>query len=104
VTDFTCNISALKTGILQVCLANYNYTAACHLNELGYQVWYFISKVQRGLRRSDPFKSSSGSHSLLVSDSVGTTSSCSVLAFPLSVSLTSFHLRCLCLSVYILNS
>ena len=45
------------------------------------QVWYFISKIQPGLRRSDPLKSSPGSHSLLVSDSVGTTSSCSLLAF-----------------------
>jgi len=50
---------------------------------------------QLGLRCSDPFKSSPGSHSLLVSDSIGTTSSCSVLAFPLSVSLVSSCLHCL---------
>ena len=37
------------------------------------QVWYFISKNQPGLWCSDPLKSSPGSHSLLVSDSVGTT-------------------------------
>ena len=35
------------------------------------QVWYFIPKNQPGLRCSNPFKSSPGSHSLLVSDSVG---------------------------------
>ena len=34
------------------------------------QVWYFISKNQPGLWRSNPLKSSPGSHSLLVSDSV----------------------------------
>jgi len=34
-------------------------------------------------------------HSLLVGDSVGITSSCSLLAFPLSVNLTSLCLRCL---------
>jgi len=33
-------------------------------------VWYFISKNQPGLRHSDPLKSSPGSHSLLVSNSV----------------------------------
>ena len=35
------------------------------------QVRYFISKNQPGLQSSDPLKSSPGSHSLLVSDSVG---------------------------------
>jgi len=35
------------------------------------QVQYFISKNQPGLQSSDPLKSSPGSHSLLVSDSVG---------------------------------
>jgi len=35
---------------------------------------------------------------------VGITSSCLLLAFPLSVSLTSLHLGCLCFSVSILNS
>ena len=53
------------------------------------QVWYFISKNQPGLRCYDPLKSSPGSHSLLVSDSVGITSRCSLLAILLSVSLTS---------------
>ena len=45
------------------------------------QVWYFIAKNQLGLRRCDPLKSSPGSHSLLVSDSIGTMSSCSLLRF-----------------------
>ena len=49
----------------------------------------FISKNQPGLRRSNPLKSSPGSHSLLVSDSVSITSGCLFLAFPLSVSLVS---------------
>ena len=39
------------------------------------QDWYFISKNQPGLRHSHPLKSSPSSHFLLVSDSVGTTSS-----------------------------
>ena len=77
----------------------------CRQPELSFllikQVWYFISINQPGLRRSDPLKSSLGSHSLLVSDSVGTTSSCSLLAFPLSVSLASSRLHCLCFSVSI---
>jgi len=68
------------------------------------QVWYFISKNQPALRCSNPLKSSPGSHSLLVSNSVGITSSCSLLVFPLSVSLMSSRLRCLCFSVSILNS
>jgi len=50
------------------------------------------------------FWSSPGSHSLLVSDSVGITSSCSLLAFPLSVSLALSCLRCLCFSVSTLYS
>jgi len=50
----------------------------------------FISKNQPGLQHSDPLKSSSGSNSLLVnSNSVGITSSCSVLASPLSRSTLS---------------
>jgi len=68
------------------------------------QVWYFMSKNQPGLQCSDPLKNSPGSHSLLVSDSVGITSSCLLLAFPLSISLASSHLHCLCLSVSISNS
>jgi len=47
-----------------------------------------MSKNQLGLRRSDPLKSSPGSHSLLVSDSVGTESQ--VSTFPL---LLSIHLE-----------
>jgi len=45
-----------------------------------------------------------GTHSLLVSNSVGITSSCSLLAFPLSVSLVLLRLCCLCFSVSISNS
>jgi len=39
---------------------------------------------------------SPGSHSQLVSCSVGITCRCSVLAFLLSISLTPSHLHCLC--------
>ena len=53
-----------------------------------------MSKNQLGFRHSDPFKSSPGSHSLLVRDSVCITSSCSLLAFPLSVSLALSHQHC----------
>jgi len=42
-----------------------------------------------------PIHGSSGSHSQLVS----ITSSCSLVAFPLSVSLVPLHLLCLCSSV-----
>ena len=63
-----------------------------------------ICENQPGLQCSDPLKSSPGSHSLLVSDSVGITSSCSLLAFPLSVSVVSSHLCCLCFLVSISNS
>jgi len=41
---------------------------------------------------SNPLKSSSSCHSQSVSGSVGITSSCSLLAFPLSVSLVSLCL------------
>jgi len=68
------------------------------------QVWYIIFKNQPGLQHSDPLKSSPGSHSMVVSDSVGITSSCLLLVFPLSVSLVLSRLRCLCFSVFILNS
>jgi len=67
------------------------------------QVWYFTSKNQPGLRHSDPLKSSPSSRCLLVSDSVGTTSSCSLLVFPISVSLAPSCLRCLCFLVSILS-
>jgi len=67
------------------------------------QWWLGNDKTQPGLQRSDPLKSSPGSHSLLVSDSVGIMSSCSLLAFPLSVCLVSSRLRCLFFSVSILN-
>jgi len=64
----------------------------------------FISKNQPGVRCSDPLESSPGSHSPLVnSDSVGIMSSCSLLASPLSVSLVSLRLCCLCFSVSISN-
>ena len=68
------------------------------------QVWYFISKLQPRLQHFDPLKSSPGSHSLLGSDSVGITSSCSLLVFPLLVSLTLSCLCCFCFSVSKLNS
>ena len=73
-----------------VCMTSINL--AC-MNNVGEeirleQVWYFISKNHPGLWHTDPLKSSPGSHSLVVSDSGGTTSSCSLLAFPLSISLT----------------
>jgi len=58
-----------------------------------------MSKKQPGLRRSDPLKSSPSNRCLLVSDSVGTTNSCSLLTFPLSVSFVPLRLRCLCFSV-----
>ena len=49
----------------------------------------FISNNQPGLQRSDPIKSSHGSHSLLVSNSIDiTVYSCFFLTFLLSVSLT----------------
>ena len=68
------------------------------------QVWYFIPKKQPGLQCSNPLKSSPVSHSLLVSDSVGIMSSCLLLTFPLSFSLTSLRLCCLCFSVSLSNS
>jgi len=43
-------------------------------------------------------KSSPGSNSQSVSDSVGITSSCSLLAYPFPVSLTSLRLCYLCFS------
>ena len=58
-------------------------------------------KTSQGLQHSNPLNSSTGSHSLFVSDSVGITSSCSLLAFPLLVSLASLCLHCLCFSVSI---
>ena len=54
------------------------------------QVWYFISKYQLGLRHSRALLAG------IFSDSVGIMSSCSLLAFLLSVSLTSSCLHCLC--------
>ena len=67
------------------------------------QVWYFISKNQPGLQHSDSLKSSPGSHSLLECDSVGITSSCLLLAFPLSISPALSHLHYPCFSVSISN-
>jgi len=64
-----------------------------------------MSKNQPGVQRSNPLKSSPGSRSLLVnSNSVGITSSCLLLTSPLSVSLESSRLCCLCFSVPISNS
>ena len=72
-----------------------NTTQEGHLISRGgpqhWQVWYFISRS---------LKISIHSRALLavpqlVSCSVGVTSSCSLLAFPLSVSLSLLHLRCL---------
>ena len=60
-------------------------------------MWYFISKVNSyAFEDSDPLKSSPGSHSQSVSCSVVITSSCSLLAFLLSVSLMSSHVCCHC--------
>ena len=62
-------------------------------------------KNQPGLRTSDPFKCSPGSHSQLVTCSVGIMSSCLLLVCPLSVSFSSVlplllsllsGLHCLC--------
>ena len=50
---------------------------------------------------SIPLKGSPGSNSQLVSNSVGITSSCSLLAFLLLVSFVSSHLHYLCFSVSI---
>ena len=61
-------------------------------------------KNQQGLQHSDPLNSSPGSHSLLVSNSIGTTSSCSFLAFLLSISVESSRLHCLCFLVSVSNS
>jgi len=63
-----------------------------------------IFQFSRAFKRSNPLKSSPGSYTLSVSDSVGMTSSSSLLAFPLSVSFMSL---CLCyfhFSVSISNS
>jgi len=57
---------------------------------------FHIYKTSWAFEHSDSFSGSSGSHSQLVSCSVGITSSCSLLAFPLTVSLTSSRLRYLC--------
>ena len=55
-------------------------------------------KTSRAFKQSNPLMSSPGSPSQLVSDSVGITSSCWLLAFPISVSLTLLCLHCLCFS------
>ena len=56
-------------------------------------------KTSWAFKHSDPLKSSPGSHSQFVSDSVGIISSCLLLAFPFLVSFALSHLRCLCFSV-----
>ena len=73
------------------------------LNSFFCKNFNYRSKNQPGLRRSDPLKSSPSCRSLSVSDSVRTTSSCSLLSFPLLVSLAPSRLRCLCFSVSISN-
>jgi len=50
-------------------------------------VIFHILKASHAFEHSDPLSSSTGSHSQLVSDSVCITSSFSLLAFLLSVSL-----------------
>ena len=59
-----------------------------------------ISYVKNGwaFEHSNPFKGSPDSHSQLARCSVGTTSSCSLLAFPLLVSIVLACLCCLCCS------
>ena len=44
------------------------YTVIAHFSSLVEQVWYFISKTSLAFERSNPLKSSPGSHSLSVSD------------------------------------
>jgi len=44
-TNSTCSIPAPKTGMLQVCLAKYSYTAACCLNELVSLVFHIYKPV-----------------------------------------------------------
>jgi len=62
----------------------------------------FISKNQPGIRHSDPLKSSPGSHSRLVnSDSVGITSSCSLLVSLLSASVYVASTLPLLLSIHL---
>jgi len=66
------------------------------------QVWYFISKNQPGLWRSDPLRRAK--LCWLATLKAPRVFSCSLLAFPLSVSLASSHLCCLCFSVSISKS
>ena len=67
------------------------------------KLWYFIFKTNQTFEHSSPLKSSPGSHWQSVSNSVGTRIICSLLMFPLSVSLVSSCLRCLCFSVSVSN-
>ena len=60
--------------------------------------YFIIMKTSRAFKQSNPLKNSPGSPSQSVSDSVGITSNCLLLAFPLSVSLTLLCLHCLCFS------
>ena len=57
---------------------------------------FHIYETSWAFKHSDPFSGSPGSHSQVVSCSVGITSSCSLLAFPFSVSLMSSYLHWLC--------
>jgi len=58
-------------------------------------------KNSQAFKQPNPLKNSLGSYFQSVSGSVGITSSCSLLVFPLSVGLTSSHLLLL---GFILNS
>ena len=66
------------------------------------QDWYFISKNQPGIGRSDPLRQAK--LCWLATLYAPWIFSCSLLAFPLSVSPTSSRLRCLCFSVSISKS
>ena len=69
---------------------------AVALSALGVWIWMSTSLTSQAFEHSHPFKRSHGSHSQSVSCSVGITSSCSLLVFLFSISLTSLHLISLC--------
>ena len=58
-----------------------------------------IWKTSQAFEHSNPLKSSPGSHSQLVSDSVGITRNFLLLVFLILVSLASSHLCCICFLV-----
>jgi len=99
-----CPVRTRAAGVKQCrCVRVCVCVCACmRVSAKKYLTRIFISKNQPGVRHSDPLKSSPGSHSpLFNSDSLGITSSCSLLVSPLSVSLESSRLCCLCFSVSI---